>query len=1770
MALDPFRWASTTSIALKSGELDPADGWKDAKTRIKKLLHRGSDTHCTQAVRAALGQLIALISDKTEDISNETALYTMLSQYLDTKTMQKYVASRVMAVSLLGSLCVAEKDSLRGISANVFLVLSDQLKYMPTHAPIAFKVAVLRGIEAAVAKHGPSGLDTAVLKSTWKYTRQFAADPSDLVSEAVFDLLAEMVVPSLLKTSAKYDKLVSLCMKAFQRTPAIRHKAARCLACALQTSDLPVAQQIATRVAEYPQVNLRAATGIIEFFAQCLIQLGPQAVLSELSTFTSLFTHFFSPKLDQFRIKCAFRHVYYLVVEIVAKRILTSEMHTIALIRNIVTKLATTDKHHQLLSACMVPCLSSVVELAGPILPAQLSQEIYQLSLTLFDMSSTLVFKLEIIDFIAKFLNVSPHHGFDYGEHVLESLKQDKVSYEYAYLLGAIVNKPGLVALHPDIVTLAMELVRQKNQKFDLDKYKAGWALFTGFMTVQSDLVRYVLPNMLLLWGSALHVPSQTLGGNDLRFQFEVWKPALDSMLVFVQMDSITPDVARKLGQMILGLWNYTNALPSVAFTQDPLLGEDVEVIRRLLACYCSINFHGLTQFYPASLLTNSLKYVIGNPIKEGKEDLLESRAELGYGVCSLVLNGSESNDNLIRLPYLKSFENNPVGVITHTRAPPPSVDLIDKAVLVIAKVLPQQILKVQESLLDAIRTHIENKTPTKKSEAVLVNLNKVIAGLLTTTFPMYDEPRILRIFEAILQLFLGLKLPVGPAPADLYASLIKIPAAQKLASSYAKSFCDQIISNSQDFVLRANCARSIGAVIPAAIGASHDSLEILLQLSKDPYPLVHQAAIDGAIATISSPGILSGGNAAKFLDHLTELFVLDSHGTEMPVVKYSNMEAASSTFICLSRNISQVVSLLGPALQVEDSLFDSIHGLLNQLGDLHSTVSTPETVANTWECYQELFYYASERINWALIIKDWRNCVIESRYPFPVYYHAAVSGLLLFANKDSQKLIDSSSKNAEVDLWNAYDQQPGSSLKQILQVWAEQTIGTEPLKWLVRLHQVIMKPKADQSQESVEESNLEAADEDESLGPKAEKANNELYKWRTRLLALEVLKLLTVDQLHDKTPAARQNSLVTRNVGEIIKIAFNTSTSSVLALQLAGLEQLDLVIKYLADLVDPDFPEVSLLEQYQAQISSALTSSFGADSTAERAAATLDVCGRFIGSAIVKSTEKLGKIMRILTDSLHSTGFQLGQLQLHPFEAAMIKICVLKFWAFLETNSKHTQAIKDILTTQEPSLVPLWIEALNEHAKLEFKPEGQATTTFFADSVDKLRKQERSLFLKPVYESSWLEMVSALATLIEENGSESLNQYVRNDDYLFGLVGLCFADLLSHHRHKVYDILVAMRQILLPSVSASLIYDEDIFNEVVEALDRIALTGTAAEKALVVEIARNLANSHTESDFSVDHLFELFKTCAFPLKEIFPVLRGTEDQLPVNDSAENLRLIKLTLDSLIDIVPVFRQVIQNDQFVCLVHIFETIFVREDCQTKVVPHIFSCFKRLMEVMSLSYQNGTEETKQFIEQTICSSFVWASDALMGAENPMFRANFTLTCMVILCTNAQLLGSVLGNVARIGRVFAHDLNKISVQSIKSIFKTVKGPALHAFSYGCAPDLVELVTTDPTDDTCKNVCNLLVEYCNSDPKGMIFTVPVLLRVLRNEKWLTEERRHLYIRALVLNLIQHHAAEFKSVLHSLSAKDRQTLQELLVEEETDNLENDEEEVEIALTTFS
>ena len=258
---------------------------------------------------------------------------------------------------------------------------------------------------------------------------------------------------------------------------------------------------------------------------------------------------------------------------------------------------------------------------------------------------------------------------------------------------------------------------------------------------------------------------------------------------------------------------------------------------------------------------------------------------------------------------------------------------------------------------------------------------------------------------------------------------------------------------------------------------------------------------------------------------------------------------------------------------------------------------------------------------------------------------------------------------------------------------------------------------------------------------------------------------------------------------------------------------------------------------------------------------------------------------------------------------------------------------------------------------------------------------------------------------------------------FFFVLFGLAFEALVSRSsdaqtvRAHTLEILKALKRILRPSVSGQAIYQEVVFSETMDMLERLVLTEALNVQSLIVEIARNLCLGHPSARKSVtapveddklsediDQLFELTRIIVLVLAGLVPNL--TEDkgrvQHELNDEA--VSLLTLSLSALVDASDVFPSVIKTDLHACIIHIFATILATPSCQQVVVPQALPLFKRfLISILPAGHPVPEETTGQL--RAALTRFL---AILKHAQNREFEAavqcekNTLLACTVLLST------------------------------------------------------------------------------------------------------------------------------------------------------------------------
>jgi len=249
-------------------------------------------------------------------------------------------------------------------------------------------------------------------------------------------------------------------------------------------------------------------------------------------------------------------------------------------------------------------------------------------------------------------------------------------------------------------------------------------------------------------------------------------------------------------------------------------------------------------------------------------------------------------------------------------------------------------------------------------------------------------------------------------------------------------------------------------------------------------------------------------------------------------------------------------------------------------------------------------------------------------------------------------------------------------------------------------------------------------------------------------------------------------------------------------------------------------------------------------------------------------------------------------------------------------------------------------------------------------------------------YQDSWLKLVDAIASLIEQdsqfvfdaldgkassrdvNGNGITHDINYRDEpvaFFFVLFGIAFEALVGRPgvdslatKEQTLEILLALKKILHPSVCGHAIYQEAIFSETMDLFDRLVLTEGLAVQSATTDIAKSLCVEHPTARSKsgaqgenltedIDQLFELTRLMVLVLARLLPnvvdkktmgmntnrlflllnVAVLTSSYLVRHHlSEEAANLVRISLDALVHAAEVFPAVIRMDLYASILHIF--------------------------------------------------------------------------------------------------------------------------------------------------------------------------------------------------------------------------------------------------------
>ncbi|KAF2837010.1 ARM repeat-containing protein [Patellaria atrata CBS 101060] len=1162
----------------------------------------------------------------------------------------------------------------------------------------------------------------------------------------------------------------------------------------------------------------------------------------------------------------------------------------------------------------------------------------------------------------------------------------------------------------------------------------------------------------------------------------------------------------------------------------------------------------------------------------------------------------------------------------------PPSTEVVNSAIQLFAVALPVQTPKVQESILEQLSSFLSasslQRDPARKA-AMIVNISLALLSALKVTVKetksASGEIRGLAVEKAMQELLHG--FVINPDP---YVRNIAAEALGRICSCSGNAFTtnevnhivDHIIAN-RDPNARAGCALALGCIHSQLGGMAagfhlKNILSIIMSLCSDPHPTVHFWALDSLSRVADSACLSFSGYVTSTLGMLAQLYVNDSHNTETDSLGSSDLEFDLPSEAVIVRCIDSIINVLGPDLQDQAKARDMIMILISQF----QTEGDILVLLETARCQEHMYLYASGHMEFSEYVRKLQH---DLQSPSLQIRDMALDGLHNLMRRNAEDVISTAEPGLEEQLWQALNSVPEHDVvRSIVRNWLQQTGLSNTAEWVQRCHVVLTKvmktPEKVQSESTSKASGFPELQDEEAAGfaaasgtgqeDNAGGANStqELLKWQVRTFAMDCLSELIATCGRDA--ASHEDSAaefaLQQRIADVVRIAFSASTAGVASLRIRGLRIIDQVLKIFGKTPDPDFAEAPLLEQYQAQIGSALTPAFAADSSPELAAEAVNVCATFIATGIVTDVDRMGRILKLLVSALDNFSSEsetaaIGDLQgLSSNAQVMVKMAVFSAWAELQIASAEQKYLVEVVKPHIARLTPLWLASLREFARLRFEPDisTAAGAASLSGSLDMIYAALNRETLLKFYQDSWLNLVDAIASLIEEDSefvfdaldgktdgttpgvpvkSSDINYRDEPVAFFFVLFGLAFEALVSRtgdsqaSKDQTLSILQALKKILRPSVSGHAIYQEVVFTETTDMLDRLVLTEGPPIQAVIVEIARNLCLGHPSARTTshgppgeeqltedIEQLFELTRIMVLVLSGLVPNLSENRNQAPKFLTDESVNLLTLAVSSLVDAAAIFPSIIKTDLHACILNIFASILATASCQETVIPLSLPILRRF--IASLSHGSNRSETSQQLHTTLARFHAILkhaqkrdSDAALPCEK-----NTLLASTVLLSSASSAFDAADPLIARFIAELADSLDsrmtsKVAASCARSLLLLPKRNATeHAIVAHLLPHLLGFLAcpseVEGLEDARTIIVQALVAWVSSLRElkqvqaAMGVVVPTLVVRAKNDESTRRETG-----ARLLEIAAANQVVFRAAVGAMEEGERKVLEELV-----------------------
>lgn len=474
-----------------------------------------------------------------------------------------------------------------------------------------------------------------------------------------------------------------------------------------------------------------------------------------------------------------------------------------------------------------------------------------------------------------------------------------------------------------------------------------------------------------------------------------------------------------------------------------------------------------------------------------------------------------------------------------------------------------------------------------------------------------------------------------------------------------------------------------------------------------------------------------------------------------------------------IGRLINAIVAVLGPELAPGSILFSRCKSVIAEISSWQEIPTLLESVRFT----QQLILFAPQAVS---VHSHVKNLLLTLTSRQPIIRRLSVSTLRHLIEKDPVSVID---EQIEGNLFQMLDEETDSEIGNLILstlirlLYA--TCPSRPSRWISICRNMALATSTGRSAEtnstendpSSARDNLGDDDEDmvsnssgKSLHASPDK--DKALRYRTRVFAAECLSLLPEavgqDAAHFDLSLARKLASDTQSSGdwlvlqlqELISLAYQISTIQFENMRPVGVGLLSTILEKFKLVADPELPGHLLLEQYQAQLVSAVRTALDANSGPVLLEAGLELATKIMTSGIISSDQvAVKRIFSLLSRPLNDFN-ELYYPSFAEWVTSKIKIRLLaahaslKCYIFTFLRKHHGEvpvefeALLPLFSKSSDVLGKYWIQVLRGYSYVCLFQNPKRSQFSILDEIPPHTVSRR---LQPCLDEAWPVILQAL-----------------------------------------------------------------------------------------------------------------------------------------------------------------------------------------------------------------------------------------------------------------------------------------------------------------------------------------------------------------------------------------------------------------------------------------